>query len=110
VKKFSVCFSHTAATRSGNRRKTMNIALLTKRAWEIRKMAAKRFGKKTMSISWRGCLQMAFDEIKPMRVFRLNVPYRLKDAAKAAGAKWNFSQKFWFFEGRELPVLLEKFA
>lgn len=32
-------------------------------------------------------------------VYRLNVPYREKDEAKALGAKWNYTEKFWYCEG-----------
>ncbi|MBR5969193.1 MAG: exodeoxyribonuclease VII large subunit [Lachnospiraceae bacterium] len=31
-----------------------------------------------------------------MTTYRLNVPYREKDAAKALGAKWNYVEKFWY--------------
>ena len=32
-------------------------------------------------------------------LYRLNVPYREKDEAKALGAKWNYKEKFWYCEG-----------
>ena len=35
-------------------------------------------------------------------IYRLNVPYVEKDQAKALGAKWNFSEKYWYYDG-ELP-------
>ena len=28
--------------------------------------------------------------------YRLNVPYREKDQAKAYGAKWNWEGKYWY--------------
>ena len=28
--------------------------------------------------------------------YRLNVPYNEKDEAKRYGAKWNFSEKYWY--------------
>ena len=37
----------------------MNITTLTKKAWQIRRAAASKFGVKIMSISWKICLQMA---------------------------------------------------
>ena len=36
-------------------------------------------------------------------VYRLNVPFQQKDQAKACGAKWNFTEKYWYFDGEELP-------
>ena len=32
-------------------------------------------------------------------LYRLNVPYKEKDEAKALGAKWNYKEKFWYCEG-----------
>ena len=36
-------------------------------------------------------------------IYKLNVPFVEKDEAKAFGAKWNYKEKFWYYEGEELP-------
>lgn len=37
----------------------MKITTITKRAWEIRREAAKKWNCSVMEISWKGCLEMA---------------------------------------------------
>lgn len=39
-------------------------------------------------------------------MIRLNVPYVQKDEAKALGAKWNYTQKFWYCEDDEVDKFL----
>jgi hypothetical protein len=40
----------------------------------------------------------------------LNVPYSDKDAAKAAGAKWDSEKKKWFYPALEIPDKLKRFV
>jgi len=37
--------------------------------------------------------------------YKLNVPYREKDEAKALGAKWNAQGRFWYCPGELTPAL-----
>ena len=43
-----------------------------------------------------------------MAFYRLNVPFRDKDAAKALGARWYAEDKYWFYKGDELPEGLRR--
>lgn len=36
-------------------------------------------------------------------IYKLNVPFRLKDRAKELGAKWNWEEKYWYYDGESLP-------
>lgn len=40
--------------------------------------------------------------------FKLDVPYREKDQAKQYGAKWNYKEKYWYYEGEELAEGLQR--
>ncbi len=40
--------------------------------------------------------------------YKLNVPFVEKDEAKRYGAKFNFTEKYWYFEGDSLPDALMK--
>ena len=43
-----------------------------------------------------------------MGFFRLNVPFKDKDAAKKLGAKWYSEDKYWYYSGDELPEGLRR--
>ena len=40
--------------------------------------------------------------------YRLNVSFSEKERAKALGARWNYVDRYWFYEGDELPEGLKR--
>lgn len=68
----------------------MKLTKLTKKAWEIRKEAAKKWNCGIMEISWKGCLEMAnensINDLENVRIWKEKRAYFTEGYANKANA------------------------